>query len=163
PMNPTFMTSLPALALSDELAAHPFELAADIVDDIAGLQILRQHVPGIGLDFELARQRLLLVEAQRLLDGKARGAERTAIVEEDRPVEMRAPFARAGILLPGGERIFEIEEAGELAVLLLDGLREVNGLGVSLERIDDGLRHFRNLQRSGFLQLEDRDAGIDQL
>src|ERR1700681_289685 len=59
-----------------QLAAHPFEFAADVIDDIAGLQIFRQHVPGIGLDLELARQWLHFMEAQRLLDGKARGAER---------------------------------------------------------------------------------------
>jgi hypothetical protein len=36
-----------------ELPAHPFELAADIVDDIAGLEMIGQHVPGVSLDFEL--------------------------------------------------------------------------------------------------------------
>ena len=42
-------------------------------------------------------------------------------------------------------------------------LRQVDGLGVALERIDDALRHFRHVQGGGFLQLEDRHAGIDQL
>src|SRR5277367_2963197 len=60
---------------SDELAAHPVELAADIVDDVVRLQAVRQHVPGVGLHLEMMRQRHLLVEAQRVGDGKARGAE----------------------------------------------------------------------------------------
>src|SRR5439155_17079178 len=44
-----------------QLPAHPFELAADIVDDVAGLQMIGQHVPGVGLDLKLPRQRHSLV------------------------------------------------------------------------------------------------------
>src|SRR3974377_607308 len=149
--------------MSAQLGAHPFELAADIIDDVAGLQIFRQDVPGVSLDFQLTRQRLFFVKAQRLLDRKARRAERAKIVEKYRYVKVRAPFARTGILLPGGKRIFEIEKTRELAVLFLNRLRQVNRLGVGLERVDDVLRHLRNVQGGGFLQLEDRYAGVDQL
>src|SRR5262245_3744798 len=135
PMNPTFMKLSP----SAELAAHPVELAADVIDDIAGLEVVGQHVPGIGLDFELSRQRLDLVETQRVLDGETRGAERPEIVEEDRNVEVGAPFARSRVLLPGGERILQIEEARQLAVLLFDGLSEIDGVGVALQRVHDRL------------------------
>src|SRR6201981_2580706 len=148
---------------SAQLPAHPFELAADIVDDIAGLQIFRQDVPGVGLDFELTRQRFFLVKAQRLLDRKARRTERAKIVEEYRHVKVRAPFPRSGILLPSNKRIFKIEKAGELAVLFLNGLRQINCVGVALECFDDRLRHLRHVQGGGFLQLEDRYTGVDQL
>ncbi len=121
-----------------------------------------QHVPGVGLDFELPRQRLLLVKAQRVLDGEARGAELPEIVEEHRHVEVGAPFARARILFERRDGIVDVEEAVDLAVLLLQRLRQIDGLGVTLERIDRALRHFRNVQRGGFLKLEDRNAGIDQ-
>jgi hypothetical protein len=43
------------LADLDKLAPDPVELAADIVDDVAGLQTVWQHVPGVGLDLEVAR------------------------------------------------------------------------------------------------------------
>ena len=36
-------------------------------------------------------------------------------------------------------------------------------LAKRLQRVDDLLRHVRDAQRGGFLQLEDRDAGVDQL
>src|ERR1700746_1984403 len=124
---------------SAQLPAHPFELAADIVDDIAGLEIFRQDVPGVSLDFELTRQRFFLVKAQRLLDRKARRAERAKIVEEYRNVKVCAPFARTGIFLPGRKGIFEIEKARELAALFLNCLGQINRLGVALERVDDGL------------------------
>src|SRR4051812_30538473 len=67
-----------------KLRANPFELARDVIDDVAGLEMIREHVPGIGLDLELPRQRLPLVEFQRVLDGEARGAEFAEIVEEHR-------------------------------------------------------------------------------
>src|SRR4029079_613609 len=146
-----------------ELTLHPVELAADVVHDIAGLQIVRQHVPRIRLDLEGARQRLRLVELARVLYVIARVAEWAEVFEEYRHVEVGAPFARTGVLFPGVERVLEIEEARELAVLLLDGLREIDRLRVGLEHIDDLLRHLRHMQRCCFLQLEDRHAGIDKL
>ena len=146
-----------------QLPAHPVELAADIVDDVAGLEAVGQHVPGIGLDFQMPRQRLLLVEAQRVLDGKPRGTELAEIVEEYRHVNVRAPFALARrILLEGRDSIVNIEIAVDLAVALFHRLREIDGLGVFLERIDRALRHFRNIESGGLLQLEDRHAAIDQ-
>jgi hypothetical protein len=42
------------ISLSAELAAHPVEFAANIVDNVAGLEIVGQHVPRIGFDLELA-------------------------------------------------------------------------------------------------------------
>src|ERR1051326_6596082 len=126
PMKPTFMANPRYAVALLKLTFDPFDLARDVVDDVAGLQMLRQHVPGVGLDLELTRQRLRLVEFQRVLDGEARGAELAQVVEEDRHMEVRPPFARAGILLPGLEGVFEIEEAVEFAVFLLDGLRQVN-------------------------------------
>src|SRR5208282_1783326 len=129
PINPTFMMFTP----SAELAAHPFDLPADIVDDVAGLEVFRQHVPGIGLDFELARQRLCLVKAQRVRDGEARGTKRPEIVEKNRDVDMDAPFARPRRLLEGGDGIVEIEEAIDPAVAPFHRLREIDGLGVALE------------------------------
>src|SRR5437763_17205063 len=112
PIKPTFMASL-RLADLLQLSADPFDFARDIIDDVAGLEMVRQHVPGVGLDLELARQRLRLVEFQRVLDGEARGAELAEVVEEHRHVEMRAPFARSGVRLPGLEGVFEVEEAVE--------------------------------------------------
>src|ERR1700746_2056130 len=115
---------------SAQLPAHPFELAADVVDDIAGLQIFRQDVPGVSHDFELTRQRFFLVKAQRLLDRKARRTERAKIVEKYRHVKVRAPFARPGVLFPGGKRIFEVEKVRKFAVFLLNRLRQINCLGI---------------------------------
>src|SRR5690349_18159233 len=94
-----------------ELAAYPVDLAADVFDDVAGLQAVRQYVPGIGLDFKLVRQRPLLVKAQRIGDGEARGAELAKIVEEHRDVDVDAPFARPRIFLEGRNRIVKIEKA----------------------------------------------------
>jgi hypothetical protein len=74
---------------------------------------------------------------------------------------MRAPLARAGVALPGFEGVLEVEEAVELAVLLLDGLGEIDGLGIASECVDVFLRHIRNTQSGCFLQLEDRNAGVD--
>src|ERR1022692_915554 len=115
PMNPTFMALLllvehdlfgkphptrriksggqafPDHAL-DELAAHPLKFPANIVDDVAGLEAIGQHVPSIGLDLEMAREWFLLVKAQRVLDGEAGGAELAEIVEENRNVDVGAPF-----------------------------------------------------------------------
>ena len=68
-----------------------------------------------------------------------------------------------GVVLPGGEGVFQIEKLREAAVLLLDRLREVDRLGVLRERIDRLLRDLRDVHRRDFLQLEDRNAGIDQL
>src|SRR5580700_10374862 len=132
--------------LSGELPAHPFELAAHVVDDVAALQVLRQHVPGVGLDLKLARQGLRLVEAECVLDGEARGAERAEVVEKNRHVEVGTPFARSRRLLPGRESIFKVQEAGEAAVLLLYGLGEIDGLRIAPERIDGLLRDLRHVQ-----------------
>ena len=134
PMKPTFMVASRFSAFTLlQLTLHPFDLAAHVVDDVAGLEVVGQHVPGVGLDLELARQRLRLVEPQRVLDGEAGGPE----VRRDRrgtPARGCACAIRAGrgFALPRREGVLEIEEAVELAVPLLDGLGEVDGLGVAL-------------------------------
>src|SRR6476469_9380797 len=76
---------------STQLATHPVEFAAHIVDDVAGLEVVGQHVPGVGLDLELPRQRPRLVEPQRILDREPGGAERSDLLEENRNVEVGAP------------------------------------------------------------------------
>src|SRR5574342_609629 len=119
PINPTFMV----FPSGSELAANPLELARDVVDDIAGLQVLGQHVPGIGLDLELARERVRLVKPERVLDRKACRPELPQAVEEHRNVKMGAPLARPRVPSPGVERVFQVEETSELAVLLFDRLR----------------------------------------
>src|SRR5690349_21190371 len=122
PMKPTFMAS-------DQLSFHPLKLASDVVDDVAGLEVIGQHIPRVGLDLEMGRQRRLLVDGECLLEGEARGAEGSAeIIEEDRNVEMRAPLARARVLVERLERVLEVEEPGRLAVLLLTGLRQIDRL-----------------------------------
>src|SRR3989304_2054112 len=92
PMNPTFMV----FPSGCELTANPFELARDVVDDVAALQVLGQHVPGVGLDLELARQRLRLVEPERVLYGEARRAPLSQAVEEDRNVAPGGPLRGGG-------------------------------------------------------------------
>src|SRR3954463_12398567 len=38
----------------DELRAHPLELARDVVDDVARLELVGQDVPRVRLDLQLA-------------------------------------------------------------------------------------------------------------
>src|SRR5271154_999305 len=104
----------------------------------------------------MPRQRIFLVETQAVFDGKARGAELPEIVEEDRHVDMGAPFPRPWLLLKRGDGVVNVEKLRQLAVLLLNRLRQINGLSIALHCVDDVLRHFRYVQRGGFLELEDR-------
>jgi hypothetical protein len=121
-MKPMFTKTYPFT--SDQLPAHPFDLAADVVDDVAGFQVLRQYVPCVGLDLELARQRFLFVHLERLFERKACRPERTAqIVEEYRHVEVCAPFARTWVRFVRRERVFEIEDLSYLSVFLFHCLR----------------------------------------
>ena len=60
------------------LALDPLELAADVFDDVAGLEVIGQDVPGVGFDFEMAAEWRLLVHRQRLdkgVLGRLHGAE----------------------------------------------------------------------------------------
>src|SRR5690606_24184918 len=41
---------------AEQLALDPLELASDVIDDVAGLQVLRQHVPRVRFDLEVRRQ-----------------------------------------------------------------------------------------------------------
>jgi hypothetical protein len=59
----------------NQLPLHPFELAADVIDNVVRFRALGQHVPGVGLNFEMARDRLFLVQAQRVGNGKTRETE----------------------------------------------------------------------------------------
>ena len=97
PTKPTFM--MLSRECSHELPAHPLNLTADIVDNVARLQMVWKHIPGVGLDFKLARQRSRLVKFQCFLERKTRGTEWAEIVEKDRHVKMSAPFAWARVLI----------------------------------------------------------------
>src|SRR4029453_1108421 len=94
-----------------ELPLDPIQLAGDIFDDVARFEVSREHVPRIGFDLEMRRERCLLVDGERLLQRKARRAEGTAeVVEEHRHVEVRPPFPRPRIRGGRLEGILEIEE-----------------------------------------------------
>src|SRR5690349_7207991 len=68
---------------SNELTLDPIELALHVVDDVAALHRRGQHVPRVGLDLEMRRELVLLVELQRVLDREARRLEVLAdLVEE---------------------------------------------------------------------------------
>ena len=146
-----------------ELVPHPLDFAANVIHDISGLQMIGKHIPGVRLDFQMGRERSVFVELERLLDGEARGAERTETSEKHGNVEVRAPLPGARVGLPRLESIREIEEASEAAILFLDRLREVNASGEAAQSFDDFVSYFRDAHGGNFLQLEDRDAGIDQL
>src|SRR5229473_2255896 len=102
------------------------------------------------------------MEFESVLDGKARRAERSKIIQKYRHMDVRAPFARAWIRLPRGECIFEIEEHREFAVLLLESLREVDGLRVPMKHVDGFFVHLWNVNRGGLLKLKYRNARIDE-
>src|SRR5690606_18646994 len=148
---------------AEQLALDPLELASDVIDDVAGLQVLRQHVPRIRFDLEVRRQLVRLVELERILDREARRPEIAEVVEKDRNVDMRAPFARAGIALPRGERVLEIQILRELPVATLDGLRQIDRIRVLAERVDLLLRDLGHADGRGLLQLEHRDADVGEL
>src|SRR5436853_5957229 len=97
-------TALFASLTSHQLPTHPFDSATDVVDDVAGLQMIGQHVPRIRLNLKLARQRFLFVHLERLFESKAcRPEQATQVIEEHRNMEVRAPFARAWIRLARGK------------------------------------------------------------
>jgi hypothetical protein len=82
-----------------------------------------EHIPGVGFDFEVGRQRRLLVDRQRLLQPEPRRAESVAqLRQEHRHMEMGPPLPRARVLLPVLEGILEVEEPLLLTVLQLAGL-----------------------------------------
>lgn len=80
------------------------------------------------------------MEREGLCDGEAGGPEVLAEgLEEHGDVEVDAPLAVAGrVLVVGGDGILEVEEPGELAVLHLDGLGEVDAVGPLAEFRDGG-------------------------
>src|SRR6186713_185472 len=146
PMKPTLIMNLCKFKVEstfylDELPLDPLQLARDVVDDVARLEVRGQHVPGVGLDLEMRGERGLLVDGERLFEREAGRAEGAAeIGEKDRHMEMRAPFARPGILVEGLERVLEVQEPGHLPVFLLTGLREVDRLREGLQGVHGLLR-----------------------
>src|SRR5512138_18119 len=54
---PSVALSMAPPLRSRQLTPHPLELAADVVDDVPGLDLVREHVPRVGLDLELPRER----------------------------------------------------------------------------------------------------------
>src|SRR5690348_15314534 len=72
------LPALPALPALDQLTLHPLELPGDVLDDVAGLQVIGEHIPRVSLDLEVRRERRLLVDRERLLEAEARGAEPVA-------------------------------------------------------------------------------------
>src|SRR5215469_15334363 len=99
PTKPTFMVVL--LESSRQLSTHPFNFAADIVDDVARLEMLWKHIPGICLYFKLARKWGLFMKFQGFLESKPRGAESAQVVQEHGNVKMGSPLSRPRICLPG--------------------------------------------------------------
>ena len=67
-----------------------------------------------------------------------------------------------GFPLERRERVLEIQVRVELAVDLLDGLREIHRVGERAQRIDGFRRDVRHAERRGFLQLEHRNAGVSE-
>ena len=84
-------------------------------------------------------------------------------VEEDRHVEVRPPLPRRLVRVPAGERVFEVHVVLEVIPAALDRLREIDRLGEVLQRFDFLVGDFADIHRRGFLELDDRDAGVDQL
>src|SRR3954447_23312015 len=69
-------------ALIPKYLQHERQLASDGVRLGAGLQLLRQDVPGVGLDLEMGRERRGLERPQRLDKWALGRAERAEIREE---------------------------------------------------------------------------------
>src|SRR6266436_1127085 len=123
----TYVHGNPSIAFSSfftlhQLSTHPFDLAADVIDDVAGLKMIGQHIPRICLNLKLARQGFVFVHLQRFLEREACGSERTQVIEEHRNMKVCAPFAGTRVRSARGESVFEIEELGDLPVLLLHRL-----------------------------------------
>src|SRR4029450_11584226 len=76
---------------------------------------------------------------------------------------MTAPFARTWILLPRREGVLEIEEVRDVTVPFLGRLGKVNRLRELSQRLDHLVRDLRNIHGRRLLELEDGNAGIDQL
>src|SRR5258706_10915232 len=76
---------------------------------------------------------------------------------------MNSPLAGAGVTLPRSKRLFEVQILTNLPVLLLGGLGQVDGVCELLEYVDIGLRDLGYPNSGRFLQLEDGDAGVDEL
>src|SRR5215475_9511121 len=95
---PVGLPPCPFVAISlQQLTLNPLQFLTDVVDNVAGLQAVRQDVPCIRFYFELARDRIRLVELQSILNGKPSSAERSQIVEKDRYMNVGAPLAGTGI------------------------------------------------------------------
>src|SRR5688572_30990941 len=93
---------------SDDLALYPINFAGHVLHYVASLQVVGEHVPGVGLDLQVVGKRRLLVERQRLLQREARRAERPEVVEEYRHVKVGAPLTRPWVLLEVLEGVLEV-------------------------------------------------------
>src|SRR5829696_8600616 len=100
-------------ALIPKFLQHESELAGDVVGLRAGLELLRQHVPGIGLDLEMRREMLRAQRPQGCEKRVLGRAELAEIGEEHRHVAMDAPFALRPALAESREGVGQIDEARE--------------------------------------------------
>ena len=122
---------------SPSWSRHPGELALDVLDDVAGLELRRQDVPRVRLDLDLIGQRRGAMLGQRLGDGEPRRAEAVEVVEEHRDVEVGAPLRRL-TRLPARHRVTQVEEAADRPVAAaFHRLAEIHGLGELAELLDD--------------------------
>src|SRR5918997_1124940 len=80
-------------ALIRELLENKRQLARDIVRLRSRLQAVREHVPGIGLDLEMRRERLRSQRPQRRNEVVLRRAPRPELLKKDRHVTMDPPLA----------------------------------------------------------------------
>src|SRR5262245_41374774 len=136
---------------SAQLASNPFYLLTDVVDDVACLQTVRQNVPRVGLDLKLARQRIRLVEPQRVFNSESSCSKGAEVIEKHGDVDVGSPFSCFGTGSPRRKRILEIQESRELSVLFLVGLGKVDCLRIALQNIHALLRHFGHIDRRRFL------------
>src|SRR3954467_14960906 len=103
-------------ALIPKFLQHESELAGDVVGLRAGLELLRQYVPGVGLDLDMRREMLRIQRRQSGQKRVLRRGELAEIGEEHRHVAMDAPFAGRAALAERREGIRQVGEALELAV-----------------------------------------------
>ena len=103
------------------------------------------------------------MEAECVLDGKARRSKCAQIVKKNGDVYVCPPFPRFRTGAPCGEGIFEIQELRELPVLLFNSLGEIDRFGILLQDIDALLRYLRHIDRGSFLEFENGNSRVHEL
>src|SRR5918995_5855224 len=98
------------------------KLARDVVRFRASFQVPREHVPGVGLDLEMGRERLRPHPAKRRHENVLGRAEVAEALKEDGHVAMDAPLPWRGARLEGLEGLRQIDEARQPAVAAHDNL-----------------------------------------